>query len=697
MKKTLLFFLIFLTNLIYAQEDCSTALQVCGNSNISYSPSGVGNVNESLGGCLSTGEHNSIWYRFTIKTSGTLTFQIVPNDPNADYDWAVYGPNVTCSNKGTPIRCNAATVIGVGANTGLNMTSTVTTVAGGGTQPFCKYMDVLAGETYFLYIDNWVGAGSSTVAPFSLTWGGTATLASPFNDASTTPYPFIPPGTAGQTPNSPREIIACANPYSFDFGTLSAPILNGNTNYVISYHKNMNDALTGAAPILYPELINFASTYFYSIHYQDPTNPTNPLNSCRQIGEFKFIDKSVKPTDVSISSCNNNNEGVAIFDLTSANVYSDPTAQKKYYPTVADLNAGTNEILNPGTYQSAAGIVYVKVTAASGCSGIGKITLSFKVAMTAVDANLETCFLEENTSLGTFNLTIPTVSLLTVASKKFYPTLTDALNGTNEINTPAAYTCPTGFVFAKVFNSAGCFAISKMTLKVTPPKFSDLLKDKVICMETTTNLDAGPGFSSYTWSTGETSSSISNVGVGEYWVKLKSGNCTTKQIVKIFPAETPVITSVEIGNHEVKVFVEGGVAPYQYSMDKVVWQDSNVFNNLSRGVFTIYVKDSRNCEPISIEVTVPNIINIITANSDGRNDVVDYSALRSKDNLQFVVFDKYGSKIFTADKFTGYKWDGTIFGKKLPTDTYWFSLTWNENDKGKTPFKYSGWILLKNR
>jgi gliding motility-associated-like protein len=286
---------------------------------------------------------------------------------------------------------------------------------------------------------------------------------------------------------------------------------------------------------------------------------------------------------------------------------------------------------------------------------------------------------------------------MTISSKKFFATLVDAKNDTNEISTPASYTAPTGVAFVKVYNSAGCYAIGKITLKVIPPKPSAVLQDKVICAETTTALDAGIGYTSYLWSTGATTQSISNVGVGMYWVKLKSGNCTTLQNVKVLPAELPIVTSVEIGNRELKVFVEGGQPPYKYSLDKMFWQDSNVFANLTRGVYTVYLKDSRSCNPISVEVTLPNIVNIITANNDGKNDVVDYSALSSKDNLQFVVFDKFGSRVFVADKFTNYKWDGTIFGKKLPTDTYWFTLTWNEKDKNKTPFKYSGWILLKNR
>jgi len=94
---------------------------------------------------------------------------------------------------------------------------------------------------------------------------------------------------------------------------------------------------------------------------------------------------------------------------------------------------------------------------------------------------------------------------------------------------------------------------------------------------------------------------------------------------------------------------------------------------------------------------VPNLINMITPNGDGVNDVVDYSAIADKQNLVLSIFDRYGTKIHQGDKSNGYKWDGTIAGKKIPTGTYWYSVTWNENDKKNTPFKFSGWIVVKNR
>ncbi|MDR6406567.1 MULTISPECIES: T9SS type B sorting domain-containing protein [Chryseobacterium] len=696
MKKILLLFYFFLSQLFFSQADCSSALQVCGNSDITYSPTGIGAVNESLGGCMITGEHNSIWYRITIATGGTLTFNLVPTDPDADYDWAIYGPNVTCGSLGAPIRCNAATVIGVGADTGLNMTSTITSAPGGSLTPYCKYLDVLPGQTYYLYIDNWVGAGSTTMAPFSLTWGGTATLASPFTDPTIQPHPFNPPGIPAANPSDPREVIVCENPAIVDFNTLSAGILNGNPNFFVTYHTSPNDALSGANPILTPQTVSTTMVYYYSIHYQDPTNPNNPINSCRQVGPFKFKLGNIAGTNVNLFSCNNNNAGMATFDLTSAAVFSDPTATKQYYNTISDLNAGINEITNPTNFVSAEGTVYVKITSQYGCTAIAIITLKFYPVVVVTEAALRTCFIESTPSTGLFNLTLAAVTSQT-GTKQYYPSLSDAENGTNEILTPTAYIAPNGVIFIKVTNGNGCFGIAKVTLIVLPPTYSNILEDKIICMEDTTTLDAGPGFTSYEWSTGATTQTINNVGVGTYWVKLKTGECITKQTVKVYASEQPVISNIDIASNTVTVNVTGGTPPYKYSMDDVNWQDSNVFSNVPRGDGHIFVKDAYDCEPIDVTIIVPNLVNVITPNGDGVNDVIDYSALGSKQNLIFNIFDRYGTKIFQADKSNGYKWDGTTLGKNVPTGIYWYSVTWNENDKKNTLFKYSGWVMVKNR
>lgn len=399
--------------------------------------------------------------------------------------------------------------------------------------------------------------------------------------------------------------------------------------------------------------------------------------------------------DATIKACQYDGKG--FFDLTTAIVTLYDPVVKKFYPTLADLNAGTNMITNPTNYLSAAGFVYVKVTTNEGCTGNAKITLEFLPTPTVNEATLSECFLEMDETKAKFDLTIANVSSVTPITKKYYPTFTDANNGTNEIMNPQAHISGDGAAYVRVYNSNGCYAIAKIILKVIPPKRSPLLVDKTICIDSRTNLDAGPGYASYEWSTGATTQVLSGVPVGTYWVILEDNGCFVKQFVNVKKAEDPVIKELEISNNTVTVHVTGGKAPYQYAVDAPTnWQDSNVFTGLTRGQHIFYVKDSYNCTPISVEVTVPNLINAITPNGDNKNDFIDYSELAYKNNLSFVIYDRYGNKIFTGDKFNNYKWDGKHYDKKIVTGTYWYHINWNEPNKEKTPIKYTGWILVKN-
>lgn len=685
MKKLLLLSFVWFSQFFMAQSDCQTAIAVCGNSNISYTPSGSGNVQETLGGCLSSNEHFSVWYKFTAATAGTLTFEIVPN-ANADYDWAVYGPNVNCNNLGQPIRCSYDAP--PPQNTGLSLTATNTTDSASGTG-YCMFLTVQPGETYYLIVDNF----SANTNGFGLTWGGTATLASSFDNPGVQPFPIIAPG-----PNHDGVITMCATTTTYDFSQLSTGIINNNPNFVITYHSSTNDALTGANPIPGPITINIPSTYYYSIHYEDPNDPNNAINSCRKIGPIKFVFGNITLSPATVTACNNNNSGIGTFNLNNAAVINDPTVTKKFYPTMADLNAGTNEITNPNAYQSAAPKqVFVKVTTLQNCTNSGPINLEFYPSFPVNEASLISCFIENTPTKAVFNLTTANVTTLTGAIIKYYPTSADAINNSNEILNPTTYISETKPVYAKVFDANGCYNLAKINLTVTPPAPSAVLVDKVICNEKTTTLDAGPGYTAYEWSTGATTQSITNVGVGNYWVNLTKDNCVTKQNVKVIASASPIISGVDINNNTITINATSGIPPYQYSMDGINWQASNIYTGVPRGLNMVYVKDSFDCIPVSLQITVPNLLNAITPNNDGVNDEIDYSALAYKDNLTFTVFDRYGKKVATADKSNGYKWDGKFQGKKLNTGTYWYVITWNESDANKTPVAYTGWILLKNK
>lgn len=483
----------------------------------------------------------------------------------------------------------------------------------------------------------------------------------------------------------------CPNP-STGFATVNLTSFNSQfvatpANYTFTYS-------VGGTPITNPTAYQFNANTTVSVFVKDNSGVLcdNPD------GQILLTLSPFTANNRTISECNNNNDTTATFNLTTANVSGVPGIVKKYYRTLADLNAGTNEITNPTAFISGPTIIYVKVTTPQGCTGTAQITLNFLPLPVVTDAALQSCSIPTNITTGLFNLTSANVTAETSITKTFYTSLANALAGTNSIVNPIAYVSSNSDVFVKVTSTvSNCFIIKKITLKVIPPVKSTVLKDKIICIDDRTNLDAGPGFDEYLWNTGATTSSIQGIPVGTYWVRLKTGSCYTTQIVDVKAASNPVIASIDISNNTITVNATGGTAPYQYSLNGTTWQDSNVFKGLPRGENKIFLKDSYNCEPVQIQITVPNLLNAITPNGDNVNDAIDYTALAYKKNLVFIVYDRYGNKKYEADKLRNFKWDGTSGGKKIPTGTYWYTISWNENDANNTRTQYNGWVLVKNR
>ena len=256
-------------------------------------------------------------------------------------------------------------------------------------------------------------------------------------------------------------------------------------------------------------------------------------------------------------------------------------------------------------------------------------------------------------------------------------------------------------IFVQV-ESGNCAPVSKMVLLKTPKK-SEILVDKVICQNATTTLTAETRFKYYKWmrengdiiSEGALINFIDKIPVGNYSVELTSMNgCSLIQTVKVTAAETLKITNIEVTGNTATIFVIGGNPPYEYALDKGNYQSSNVFTNIPRGLHKIFVKDSSNCEIIEKEFLVINLINIITPNNDGKNDILDYSDLKIKKNVSISIYDRFADQVFRSKN--EYIWNGKSNGSPLPTGNYWYILNWIEPDTD-LPVSYQGWILLKNR
>jgi len=198
-------------------QDCDGAIAVCNSSYSEESSyAGEGNYPNEIPStsCLGS-ETNSVWYIFTVQTSGDLSFDITPNDLDDDYDWAVYDlTNNNCSDIFTDpsleLSCNYSAASGV---TGANGGSTNSSQGAGGTNSNAV-IPVTAGDILYLAVQNWTGSTNGYDIDFSTSTATVFDDVAPFIQAVATPIP------CGETTLSFNfsETILCS---SFDVSDLA--------------------------------------------------------------------------------------------------------------------------------------------------------------------------------------------------------------------------------------------------------------------------------------------------------------------------------------------------------------------------------------------------------------------------------------------------------------------------------------------
>lgn len=276
----------------------------------------------------------------------------------------------------------------------------------------------------------------------------------------------------------------------------------------------------------------------------------------------------------------------------------------------------------------------------------------------------------------------------------YYASYSDAQYQNNPLPAQQILTGNADFYF-RVEKAGECANIGVLHIEFSAPKLSDILQDETICEFDVITLDAGPGFDSYLWSTGETTQTVT-VPVGEYSVILTYNGCSISQSVTVFKSEDPVLEGVEVVGTTVTIHASGGLPPLLYSIDGVNYQTSNVFENVIKGAYIAYVKSTGNCPDVTAEFSVVEITNVITPNKDGFNDYLDYSVLKLKGNVKLEIYNRQGALVYSGNAANNFVWDGTIAGRPVPTGTYWYVITYNEPYKN-TPVILKGWVLIKNR
>lgn len=485
-------------------------------------------------------------------------------------------------------------------------------------------------------------------------------------------------------------------------GTFDLTAANVTTNnpVTITYYPTLADAQNenAATQIIVPTTYTAPNgTVVYAV-------VKNSIG-CKNIAEItlNLYPLAVVNPAIMGNLCDENLDGtvdVVLSDITQL-VLNNPAyfTNVRYYANLADANLGNANTLPNNWSYNANTTIFIRVESPDGCAPVIQplnFTTGAKVPL--IKNTFVTNFCDDDldgikqVNLSQFLGEFTADPLVTVS---YHASLADAQNDTAPIN--GAVTLTGNHTYFIRFEKGGLcpdVATIRITLKI--PKKSDILTDKVICPETATSLDAGPGFDAYLWSTGDTTSEITNIPAGNYWVELTFDGCVYKQFVNVSESALPVITTIDINDSTVTIGVSGGTPPYEYSLDGFNWQSSNVFTNLSRGTYTVYVRDSLNCEIVKEEFVIINLINTITPNGDGRNDGIDYSSLMNKENLEFRIFDRYGAEVFRGTPSNKFTWDGNMKGRPVPTATYWYFLSWKELGN-VTTVKYSSWLLVKHR
>jgi hypothetical protein len=132
--------------------DCNNAVAICSDISASSFTYGPGLTSDACTGCVTT-EYFTEWYRIKIATGGILELEIVPNGVS-DLDFAFYRAN-SCGTLGDPIRCSYAARTSPGKTGMRDAPGTLDYSEDVYGDQWVQEVAVLAGETYFLMINEW--------------------------------------------------------------------------------------------------------------------------------------------------------------------------------------------------------------------------------------------------------------------------------------------------------------------------------------------------------------------------------------------------------------------------------------------------------------------------------------------------------------------------------------------------------------
>lgn len=332
---------------------------------------------------------------------------------------------------------------------------------------------------------------------------------------------------------------------------------------------------------------------------------------------------------------------------------------------------------------SSEGEYSVEINYGGSCQTTGKIKIEYATDLIINENTFTLCDADDNQDgITNFDLATITTDLFTNLPSGYTISFFETPSSTTAL--PPIYTNTTAYnqtIFARIMNIQGCYSDYPVQLIVNT--FSNLIFDEEIglCENNPVILNAGAGFSSYSWNTSpvQTSQTISVDSAGTYIVTLtNANNCSKTKMFTVTASGIATINDIiinDFSDNNTITIDYSGLGVYEFSLDGTNYQTSPIFSNLNEGEYTVFVKDKKGCGTVSKSFYILDYPKYFTPNGDGTNDFWFIKNLnkRNLQNSTIEIFDRYGKFIIQLNS-RNLVWDGTLNGYALPSSDYWFTI-----------------------
>lgn len=255
-------------------------------------------------------------------------------------------------------------------------------------------------------------------------------------------------------------------------------------------------------------------------------------------------------------------------------------------------------------------------------------------------------------------------------------------NATFQVTDPTLYALTgTNTLYVRVETADLCYQVVSLKLTLVSAPVISITNTVTLCEGGTVIVNAGSGFDSYTWSTGEITQTITIATAGNYSVTVTQNHngvvCSSRKEFTVILSTKATIVAIDANDwtqEDNTIIVQtSGLGSYVYSLDGINWQAYSTFEHLTPGHYYVFVKDTNGCGMVTDDVFLLYYPKFFTPNGDGYNETWHVEYATSEPGLVTSIFDRYG-KLIKQLKYTD-TWDGTLNGRLLPSTDYWFVVT----------------------